>query len=83
MHMYLRFNYFIFGPVKLFSPAIFFIDVPGPIQGSEQIMYMCVRVSLCLSTIFRLNFRTVPTHWYFFVFHFIICLEVLKFDVQI
>ena len=44
-----------------------------PSQESE---FLCICVRVCifsLSTIFRLEFGTVPTVWYFvFIFHFIV-----------
>jgi hypothetical protein len=47
--------------------------VRGHVYCVLWVRYMCVRgVNLfSLSTIFLLDFGTVPTVWYFFVFHFI------------
>ena len=46
-----------------------FIEVPVSSQESEQ-SCTCVSI-LSLSTLFLLDFKTVPTVWIFLVFHFI------------
>jgi hypothetical protein len=49
-----------------------FIEMPVPSQESERSCNCLLGVSVVpLSTIFLLEFGTVPTVWYFFVFRFI------------
>jgi uncharacterized membrane protein len=48
-----------------------FLEVPVPSQKTEQSCICVLSVSILpVSTIFLLNFGTVPTVWYFFVVHF-------------
>jgi hypothetical protein len=57
-----------------------FNKVPVPSHGSE---WSCISelgvFILALSTIFLLGFGTVPTVWYFFVFHFIVTTRPIPF----
>ena len=42
------------------------IEVPAPSQSEKWVvLYMCIRGIDCVSTIDQLDFRTVPTVWYF------------------
>jgi hypothetical protein len=44
------------------GPDIFFIEVPVPSQERERPMYLCARgIDYACSTIFLLDFGTVPT----------------------
>lgn len=55
---------------NLISPG--FNEVPVPSQNSERpyIDVLDVLVLPLVRTVFRLDFGTVPSHWYFFFFHF-------------
>jgi len=61
---------------EIFLQALYLYEYTVLSQESKR-SYVCVlRISnLPLSTIFLLNFGTVPTMWYFFDFHFIIGCE--------
>ena len=53
-----------------------FIEVPVPRQECERACICTLWVSILpLSTILILDFGTVPTVWYYLVFHFIRTIE--------
>lgn len=65
-----RCHVFVLGVSNLFNAATFhWSSCPKP--GKWATMCLCVRVSILL-----LDFATVPTGWYCFVFHFIICITL-------
>ena len=61
---------------SLTSPC--FTEMPAPSQETEQTYIDILGVSIVrLPTIFLMDFRTVPTMWYFLFFDFILDIVVL------